>query len=710
MRTNLIACLLVACGAASAQPIVRLNYAAFDPLIGLPAVPESLRAAASNRLFLVQFRAAPTDADRAALAAAGAEVLRFMTDHTYLVALPPEQSAALTKIPSARWIGPYEPAYRLSREVLAESLADHAPAVRYSIECLKPGQAVALAEHIAGLGGIVHVAHPASLRMEATLTPAQLRAVAARDEVSFIDAWGGPGGADMDIVRQMVGAVPQLENLGLSGEGIRGEILDTEIDLAHPAFQNPPPLLHGPYVPGSPAHGSATYGICFANWPEFPALTGLLPNREQGIFAQYSQLGTFGGPKPLLVYFRESTDPAGPYRASFISSSVGTAQHSQYTTASAEMDHALFHSGALVTQSMGNTGNNLARPQAWAKNIIAVGGITHQNTLTRADDTAGSSAFGPAADGRIKPDLAHAQDNVSTTWSSTPPPGFTTFSGTSASTAITGGSLGLLSQLWHREAFRGFGGGATPFDSRPPAATARALAFHSAYRYDWAAGGPNASIIRRVQGWGTIDVANLHALRTSMLIVNQTDPVTQGQTRSYLVQVAPGTPRFAATVVYRDPPGSPAALQARINDLSLRITSPTGAVYWGNNGLSLSNESTPGGAANTIDPVEHVFLSQPAAGQWTVEVIASEVVLDGRPEDPQVNADFALVVSGIATCPANCDNSTTPPVLNVADFQCFLNKFAAGSLAANCDNSTSPPALNVADFVCFLNEFAAGCP
>lgn len=85
-------------------------------------------------------------------------------------------------------------------------------------------------------------------------------------------------------------------------------------------------------------------------------------------------------------------------------------------------------------------------------------------------------------------------------------------------------------------------------------------------------------------------------------------------------------------------------------------------------------------------------------------------MLDGRPEDPQVNADFALVVSGITTCPANCDGSSLPPVLTVNDFTCFLNKFASGSLAANCDNSTFPPALNVADFLCFVNAFAAGCP
>jgi hypothetical protein len=61
------------------------------------------------------------------------------------------------------------------------------------------------------------------------------------------------------------------------------------------------------------------------------------------------------------------------------------------------------------------------------------------------------------------------------------------------------------------------------------------------------------------------------------------------------------------------------------------------------------------------------------------------------------------------TCYANCDNSTTVPFLNVADFGCFLGKFAAGDAYANCDGSTIVPVLNVADFGCFLTKFAAGC-
>ena len=63
-----------------------------------------------------------------------------------------------------------------------------------------------------------------------------------------------------------------------------------------------------------------------------------------------------------------------------------------------------------------------------------------------------------------------------------------------------------------------------------------------------------------------------------------------------------------------------------------------------------------------------------------------------------------------APCYPNCDASTAPPILNINDFVCFQQKFAAGDSYANCDNSTAAPVLNVNDFTCFLNKFAGGCP
>ena len=60
-------------------------------------------------------------------------------------------------------------------------------------------------------------------------------------------------------------------------------------------------------------------------------------------------------------------------------------------------------------------------------------------------------------------------------------------------------------------------------------------------------------------------------------------------------------------------------------------------------------------------------------------------------------------------CYANCDESTVAPILNVSDFLCFMNGFAAGDPRANCDQSVVAPIFTVNDFVCFLNRFGAGC-
>ncbi|MFG0283419.1 MAG: GC-type dockerin domain-anchored protein [Phycisphaerales bacterium JB039] len=55
-------------------------------------------------------------------------------------------------------------------------------------------------------------------------------------------------------------------------------------------------------------------------------------------------------------------------------------------------------------------------------------------------------------------------------------------------------------------------------------------------------------------------------------------------------------------------------------------------------------------------------------------------------------------------CYADCDQSGA---LDLFDFLCYQNAFAAGEPYADCDASG---ALDFFDFLCFQNEFAAGCP
>jgi hypothetical protein len=157
--------------------------------------------------------------------------------------------------------------------------------------------------------------------------------------------------------------------------------------------------------------------------------------------------------------------------------------------------------------------------------------------------------------------------------------------------------------------------------------------------------------------------------------------------------------------VYIDPAGIPASTQQRINDLTLRVTSPAGVVYWGNHGLMDGNYSTPGGSANTLDVVENVFLENPQPGEWTVEVLGDEIVADSHLETPELDADYGLVISGIAgACPGdlNGDGFTDLADLGIllADFGCINPGPCVGDLDGDGNTDLSDLGILLADFGC----------
>ncbi|NOJ83506.1 S8 family serine peptidase [Myxococcus xanthus] len=627
--------------------LVRLEHARFDPLKGAqPLVAGVLTADASNTLHLVQFHATPLPEYRDAITAAGGKVLRFLTDHTFLVEMNASTHKRVAGLPYVRWVGAYHPEYRVEG-VLRESLQGRALKLepqRYSIMVGERGAARQgeVASLVRSLGGTVELIEAGGLRVEATLTQSQLERLIRSNAVQYVDRWGGPGELDNNNVRQ-VGGATFLEGVeGFTGQGVRGEIFDTELRTTHQEWATPP-LIHSTSTTGS-FHGTACYSINFARGVN-PEARGLIPS-GQGIFYRYNESSQFGGTKSRYDINRELIDPAGPYRAVFQTSSVGSAQVTGYTTISAEVDDYLFQYPILSTQSQSNTGNQNSRPQAWAKNIVSVGGMYHYDNTNRGDDRwNGGASVGPAADGRLKPDLSYYYDLIRSA-SNTSDTSYTNFGGTSAATPQTAGHFGLLFQMWHEGVWAGFGGGADVFASRPKMATAKALMINMAHRYNWLAGGSNGDLTRARQGWGTADVKRLYDRAAVTSIINETDTLLPLGTNTYNVTVTPGETELNVTMVYTDPAGTVGAAHARINDLSLRVTSPTGVVYWGNNGLTASNVSTAGGVSNKVDTVENVFLTNPAAGTWTVEVIGDEIIEDTNLATRVLDATYALVVSG----------------------------------------------------------------
>jgi serine protease AprX len=619
-----------------------LRYARFDPLAAQPEVPPALAATDSSRLRIVQYAAPALPAMRAAVQAAGATRLFHLPHHANLVEIDPERLPALAALPFVRWIGPYHPAYRMFRDDFG-ALDPAAPAAVWNLVATRKHDLAAkvrIANDLSLAGGrLFHPAVRESFLLTMILPPSALRAALAHDEVLWVDRWS-PLEPDMDVARAATGALyVSTVPGGFQGQGVRGEVpdigcLDTHVDFAGIAW-------HGTTAVNS--HGTSTYGIVFGQGVGDPQGLGLLP-QGQG-FAGYIYDPLFASNR--YAYTAELLTP--PYECVFQSNSTGGNWTTAYGSTSMQMDDIIFDLDFPILQSQSNQGTQLSRPEAWAKNVISVGGVYHFNTLARADDGWNNGAsIGPAEDGRVKPDVCNYYDQVFTATSTSNTAYTNGFNGTSAATPITAGCLGITIQMWASGVFGPTNPGSTVFAKRPHASTAKALLVNNANQYPFS--GLNHDLTRMHQGWGSPDLARTYdrAAAGKVLVVDETVTLPPLQSVSWLVDVAAGEPDLRATLVWSDPPGTTSAAQHRINDLDLKVTSPAGVAYWGNAGLLAGTWSTPGGSPNSLDTVENVFVQNPQAGTWSVTVFAVELNQDGHVETGAVDADFALVVTGAA--------------------------------------------------------------
>jgi hypothetical protein len=175
--------------------------------------------------------------------------------------------------------------------------------------------------------------------------------------------------------------------------------------------------------------------------------------------------------------------------------------------------------------------------------------------------------------------------------------------------------------------------------------------------------------------------------------------------------IFPGFPGYAAPLpgcasLDFDEPGEDLyMLSPACNPVFILVHADPGIVVWNDTGsapMTLGQSFLLGPPPFDTHPMWQIAAAEPGR-VYTLQVRIHDNA--GIYTDSEV-VEFAF----IADCYANCDASAAAPFLNVNDFTCFLNRFAAGDSYANCDGSTAIPVLNVTDFICFLNSFAAGCP
>ena len=674
--------------AQAIETALRLHVGKVEPGQPVLGVPDSLALPPGGRLYLVQFRTIGFPEWRDALREAGAEVLSYFPSNAHIVRLDPSQLKAVQGLEFVERVEPFHPYHRLQPELrdwlFTRGGANEVRVRAMAFEWGPEGKDRIL--HAAEADGAkVALYYPSGHILELWVDRGQLERLAANDDVQWIDLWSAPEN-DMDLVRQDSGANWSETNFGICGQGVRGEVLDAGFEATHMDFDGI--LLHGSNTVDS--HGTSTYGIVFGNGNRDgdgnAQGTGQLVCGSQGIAADYDFL------TDRFVHTQQLK--ASPYFASFQSNSWGDALTTAYNSISNQMDDIIWRLDIPIVQSQSNAGTRSSRPQAWSKNIISIGGIRHFNTLSTSDDswTAGAS-IGPAADGRLKPDVHYWYDSIYTTTTGN---GYTTgFGGTSAATPEVAGVLGLMIQMWSDNVWGTNPTGTTVFERAPHASTSKALLINSSQQYPFT--GTTSDLTRTHQGWGRPSVRIARERSAGSLVVNHGTPLQLNQSATYNFSVGANLGDLKVTMVYPDPPGTTSSTLHRINNLNLKVTSPGGTIYWGNNGLAAGNWSTSGGTANNVDTVENVFVQNPASGTWTIQVTAAEINQDAHLGTPAADAVFSLVATtGGVVQPAVCGNNLREGAescdgIDLGGQSCVTQGFSGGTLACNgnCSFNTS---------------------
>ncbi len=269
------------------------------------------------------------------------------------------------------------------------------------------------------------------------------------------------------------------------------------------------------------------------------------------------------------------------------------------------------------TTRCGNEYNTTA-PPACAKNHITVGA-----TNSNDDSITSFTSWGPADDGRIKPDISApgCQSNDDNGVTSTfPGGGYGTYCGTSMATPTVTGISALIVQDWRQQ---------YPDEADLSNAALKALLANSGD--DLGHPGPDCKY-----GFGTVRAKQaIDSLRSGGVLQSE---VGDGGTGEHLVIVQPGDDLLRITLAWDDEPASPLPVFALVNDLDLVVTDPSGnrVFPWTIDPANPGAPATRSGE-DRVNNMEQVSVENPMPGAWRVQIVGHSV-----PVGPQA---YALVAS-----------------------------------------------------------------
>ncbi len=313
-------------------------------------------------------------------------------------------------------------------------------------------------------------------------------------------------------------------------------------------------------------------------------------------------------------------------------------------------------------------------PPACGKNHITVGALNAND-----DSVTSFTSWGPADDGRMKPDISAPgcqSDGDGGVTSLSSSGGYTVKCGTSMASPTVAGLVALMLQD-----YRDFYPGEPDFRN----STAKAILACTAQ--DIVNPGPDFQ-----SGYGSVRIQPaIDLIRSGDFTENEVD---DGNTTGFVVVVDPGTSELKITIAWDDEPGTPNVNPVLVNDLDLVVTSPSGTRFypWTLDAGNPANDAVRT-TENHVDNIEQVFVPNPEAGGWNVEVVGFSV-----PSGPQpfsiastsflVNcssAGIATVDSAVYACEdmatlkvVDCDLNTSDLVVDTVDVHFYSDTDPVG--------------------------------
>ena len=694
--------------------------------------------------YVVQFGGLVNDDWLDSIRDAGVEVLQYVPHQAFFVYGEREAVAKIAGHSRVRWVGDYTAEHKLSPHVIQFAGASERGIATFDVAVFRRAHL----RHVADLVGGRLLAESklannffSILRVE--LSTSELERVASIPDVFRIDPYIRPMIEDERAAQIVAGnysnpftlngpGYDPLTQFGVDGSGVTVMVSDDGISIPGNGgfYISSTNTVDGPLrgaTPGaSGGHGHINASIIAGSTP-FGILDSLGYNYGLGIAPKANIINI-----PFLKAGNTTTDaqavddaittiaPNGS-RGSISNNSWGSGtNNNSYGSLEAQYD-GFVQDGSLaptidpfsIIFSAGNSGpgaNSLTRPKV-SKNTIAVAnsenirpeaGFGNGTSADNMEDLRSTSSRGPAADGRIKPDIT-APGTVITgsragtscgSVSSCFDTNHSWSTGTSHAAPQVAGAAALFTEYW-----RNNHAGAYP---RP--SLIKAAILNTGQEMN-GVGTSSLQIPNGNEGWGRINLKLMLNSVPTLRINEEHNFTSPGTSVAFLGTVADSTKPVRVTLVWTDPPG--VSDPALVNNLDLQVN-VGGTFYRGN--VLVGGTSTPGGSGDTINNVEMVLLPAGIPAGTFFSVAVSSVALNGNGvlgNEDTTDQHFSLVASNFLSPSINPrpifdfdgDDKTDISVFRASNYEWWINRSSDSTVWAGTFGAGTEPGLPVpADF------------